>query len=132
MSFMAHTLTFEPLPFDPRLSIPRTALGLRPAASASVYRRRRIAVTLALVLFGAVVWTAVSVLFGLGERAAAGPESPSGPVAPIVHIVAPGDTLWSITASLDVDGDIREMVDALVAANGGSGLQVGQRIEVPG
>jgi LysM repeat protein len=51
---------------------------------------------------------------------------------PIVYVVQPGDTLWSIAGSINPDGrDLRATVDRLVDAAGGSILQPGQRIALP-
>lgn len=68
---------------------------------------------------------------------AAGPGSGVDPVgagttpeAQTIVVVQPGDTLWSIAADLDPDGDLRATVDRLADRNGGSGLTVGQRLVV--
>ena len=45
-----------------------------------------------------------------------------------MHVVQPGDTLWTIAATIDTDGDVRDTVDRLAATNGGSALEVGQRL----
>lgn len=95
---------------------------------AAVYRRRRIAAGLALVVIGALVWTAVALFMGVGDRAV-GADLDHVP-QPVIHIVQPGDTLWSIAEGLDPDGDVRRTVDRLAEANGGSSLSVGQRLVV--
>ena len=94
-----------------------------------VYRRRRLV---------AAVLT-LSVL--LGGRAAAdlawsGPLAAPEPTQPVligerVHIVQPGDTLWTIARSLQPTGDVRRLVDALAAQRHGAALQVGERIALP-
>jgi LysM repeat protein len=48
-----------------------------------------------------------------------------------VHIVQPGDTLWSIARRLQPEGDLRPLVDRLAMAHGGAALQVGERIGLP-
>jgi nucleoid-associated protein YgaU len=108
------------------------AARARAARAAAVYRRRRLLVALALVLVGALVGTVAASVAGLGARAAAGPAAAEVAEAPVVrtHVVAPGDTLWSIAVSLGGDGDIRATVDELAARNGGSVLQVGQRLSL--
>jgi Tfp pilus assembly protein FimV len=50
---------------------------------------------------------------------------------PVVAIVQPGDTLWTIAAELDADGELRSVVDALVELNGSATLAVGQRLVLP-
>jgi LysM domain-containing protein len=61
------------------------------------------------------------------------PEAPlaSRPVAARVHVVQPGDTLWSIARSLHPQGDVRDLVDRLAATRGRDALQVGERIVLP-
>ncbi len=64
------------------------------------------------------------------------PGSSSGmaqarPIAERVWVVRPGDTLWQIAATTRRGGDLRPVVDRLVAEIGGRALQVGQRIPLP-
>jgi DNA integrity scanning protein DisA with diadenylate cyclase activity len=42
-----------------------------------------------------------------------------------------GDTYWGLAARVSPGGDLRSTVDALVRANGGRELRVGDRIELP-
>lgn len=90
-----------------------------------VYRRRR-----------AVAGVAVALLVVTGTRTLSSGAAPAGPVAPpappVTYLVQPGDSYWSIAASLDRPGDIRATVDELSAANGGGLLQVGDRLLLPG
>jgi Tfp pilus assembly protein FimV len=55
----------------------------------------------------------------------------TGAEGPVVAVVQPGDTLWTIAADLDADGELRSVVDALVELNGSSTLTVGQRLVLP-
>ncbi|MGI9120677.1 MAG: LysM peptidoglycan-binding domain-containing protein [Acidimicrobiales bacterium] len=48
-----------------------------------------------------------------------------------VHRVRSGETYWSIATSLDLDGDPRASVDALVAANRGRPLYPGDHLALP-
>ncbi len=48
-----------------------------------------------------------------------------------VHRVRSGETYWSIATSLDLDGDPRASVDALVTANRGRPLHPGDRLSLP-
>ncbi len=113
---------------------PRTPTPGRP--DMRVYRRRR-AVTL-------LVGTTVAVMLAVAIRLAlAGPGGgaltttgssgawPSQPIAARVHIVQPGDTLWSIVRSSGVRGDPRPAVDRLMGQMRGRSLQIGQRIVLP-
>ncbi len=52
-------------------------------------------------------------------------------VGETVRIVDVGDTLWAIAAEIAPDVDRRIAVDSLAKRNGGSGLQVGQRLVIP-
>lgn len=99
----------------------------------ATYRRRRLVAGLAvgLVLGASVV--------AVQRTRTPGPRS--GPVpgvaavveeAPRLHVVQPGDSYWSIASSHVTDGDIREAVDELSAANGGRALEVGDRLSLAG
>lgn len=94
---------------------------------AEVYRRRRVAAGVALALVGALLWTiatwATNSTIGVDPVGA----DRSG-LATEVYVVQPGDTLWSIAAQLDNDGDVRDTVDRLADRNGGSALAAGQRL----
>jgi Tfp pilus assembly protein FimV len=57
---------------------------------------------------------------------AAGVAAPRGDL-----IVQPGDTLWSIAASIAPHTDVRQTVDRLVAANGHQPLAVGEHLRIP-
>jgi Tfp pilus assembly protein FimV len=52
------------------------------------------------------------------------------PAATISYVVQPGDSLWSIAGELAPGEDLRPIVDALEAANGGTTLVAGQRLLV--
>jgi hypothetical protein len=97
-----------------------------------VYRRRRV-VAGALAL--AVAWAGV----GLGSEVLGrmtGTDGGLSPVGasgePVPYVVQPGDTWWDLAASVAPGEDPRPVVDALIEANGGAALQVGQRILLPG
>ena len=65
----------------------------------------------------------------------AGP-APSGlpamePVSRTGHVVAPGDTLWSLARRIEPTGDVRPLVDELAASRRGRPLQVGEVVVVP-
>jgi hypothetical protein len=54
-----------------------------------------------------------------------------GAVSEAVHVVAPGDTFWSLAERLEPGRDPRPVVDALVRAHGGPVLRAGYRIALP-
>jgi hypothetical protein len=122
----------------------------RPAHA--VYVRRRLLVGLALVgMLSVLGVTAQSVLADRGGvpastptvrpatlevAAASAPGSAlqqPAPVAPVgtQYIVQPGDTLWSLGELFHGSQSVAGYVDALVAANGGASLQVGQLLTLP-
>ncbi len=100
-----------------------------------VYRRRRL--TAAALFLGALLagGEALGVLGGgpLTASEAGSPATPALVVRPVsrtTYVVAPGDTLWSIARKAQPTGDIRPLVDAMVAARRGRPLEVGERVEV--
>lgn len=97
--------------------------------SAACFRRRRVAVSslfLGMLLAGRVALG----LLGSGPLSASQPASPVL-VSERVHIVQPGDTLWSIARSLQPEGDVRRVVHQLVSQRDGAALRVGERIALP-
>lgn len=91
---------------------------------AGIYRRRRLLAALVVAVCA----------LALLRLAAPLPADPGAIVreAGSIHVVQPGDTYWSIAASLDSDGDMTGAVDALSAANRGRALQVGDHLALPG
>jgi LysM repeat protein len=58
-------------------------------------------------------------------------DSASGSADVVVVEVARGDTLWSIASELQPGRDPRPLVAAMIEANGGSTVQIGQEIVIP-
>ncbi|MEY3318224.1 MAG: hypothetical protein RL255_179 [Actinomycetota bacterium] len=69
--------------------------------------------------------------FSLITGASAGSESSSTEYVKIT--VAPGQTLWSIASNLEIKGDRREIVDAIMSLNNLTNpeLRAGQKIYLP-
>jgi LysM repeat protein len=116
----------------PRPSLRVLEGGRAPAqvAQRAVYRRRRIVALLLVVgLLAATVLLANAVV----ARTAGGgtPASVAGTSAAAVHVVQPGDTLWSIAQAIAPEADARLVVDQLVDLNGRAPLTVGQRLQLP-
>lgn len=142
-------ITFSSTSFSPstgfapanRTDRARRSTPARP--SPAVYRRRRVA---ALVLFLLVI---VSVTAGgsLALRAlGSGPLTATGatsaatgegvriavqPVARSIYVVRSGDTVWTIARTLQPEGDVRPLVDRLMAERGGRPLRAGEEIVLP-
>ena len=98
----------------------------RPAVRRSAvrrFRRRRVG---ALVFSAAALFGAVRAVAAFGAGPASGTER-----RPAIHVVQPGETLWSIAGALRPSGDVRSLVRALARLNGGASLQVGQRLVLP-
>lgn len=102
-----------------------TAPPSRRRPDAAVYRRRRlVALVLALVVVLGALQVASS---ALTSSASAGTTW----TAPTELVAQPGDTYWSLAGQVHQGGDLRSTVDALVDANGGRDLRVGDRIVLP-
>lgn len=124
--------------------------SLARARAATMYRRRRIGFALAAVVFAYGLW---SLALGVVQIAGAAPgqdfsgsittPSANGQIAVTavhtpdvssvsLHVVQPGETLWSIAGGLGSTGDLRETVDQIAQLNGGrTTLRPGQRLVLP-
>jgi hypothetical protein len=111
-------------------AIPLYVAPSRPSRAAA-YRRRRVFALLVLVAFAIGLFLAVrTVTATLGGVPASAPEGPFPGAGARVVIVQPGDTVWSIARAAMPDGDIRGLVDELVALHDGP-LEPGDRLLVP-
>ncbi len=96
----------------------------------AVYRRRRVVAAAALVLVTVVTLLLANAVVA---RSAGGgtPVPAAGTSSSAVHVVQPGDTLWSVAAELAPGRDVRITGDQLRELNGGAPLVVGQRLLLP-
>jgi hypothetical protein len=134
---VAYPLVQGPTTGRPRLVVVGRRPARRPFAGswqgAARYRRRRV-VALALLVAGVVlVWLALQAVLagpGGGPLTTAGSASVGAlqPAAVHVHVVQPGETVWSIVRSTGGSGDPRPEVDRLERQLQGRPLQVGQRL----
>lgn len=98
-----------------------------PSVAPATYRRRQV---VALAVAALMVWLVVSTGVTLASWAR-GPAVPDlgADGTPAVHVVRPGETIWSIARDLQPRGDIRPLVDLILVRNGGDAdLVVGQQL----
>ena len=114
------------------------------SAASQIYARRRLIAGLFLTAIVLVLFLGAGhVVANRGgapasasmiRPASAGATSAPAPVTPVaanVYIVQPGDTLWSIGERFHGHAALVDYVDSLVAANGGTELQVSQALALP-
>ncbi len=106
-----------------RYTVPARALPDR-----TTYRRRRLGVAVFAVTLVASVGSVAQ--RGLADRGDH-PASVTAVGHTTTYVVQPGDTLWSIAERFAPAGDVAEVVDVLVAMNGGATIQVGQALDLP-
>jgi Tfp pilus assembly protein FimV len=102
----------------------RPPLTLVPDAPAAPAVPRWVVLFLAVAMAGTVAAGVARSVGGATDWLSG--DVPSPPAGRPVHVVQPGETLWSIARTLHPDGDIRPLVDRLVELNGGDHLEVGQ------
>ncbi len=103
----------------------------RRQPSAAVRRWRAVLVLSAIAVCGTLL--GAGSLAGAGQATELSPSAISQAAAPSpapVHIVQPGDTLWSVARGLQPDGDVRPLVARLRASSGGGPLVPGQRLRL--
>lgn len=105
--------------------------SIRGCSEPDYVARRFVAIVLVAVVF-AVASVAVSAAVDSGGRPAVASDF-HGAGADIVrtHVAQPGDTLWSIADRYRGDVGQGRFVDALIDANGGTVIQIGQAVRLP-
>ena len=91
--------------------------------------RRRTGVSWVLAAVAAFVVVVVSAAY----LVQAGPTPAAGelPLLETSHVVAPGETMWSIATEVAPAGEAATYVERLVAANGGASVTPGQTLVLP-
>jgi len=85
------------------------------------------------VAFAALAAIACCLAPRVGSAFGSAPASaPDRGPDPIVYVVQPGDTLWSIARQVQPEGDARPLVERLERANHGARLRVGDHVALPG
>lgn len=110
-----------PAPTGPDVSERR-----RLRASARVRRRRVLG---GLLVAGALGLLALPTSALAGRAVVAHPAAV--PAGGSTYVVQPGDTLWSIAARADRNGDPRALVRELAAETGSENVYPGERIALP-
>lgn len=104
--------------------------GRSPQALAVTYRRRRLVAVLVLVTVLVVAIQLAQALAGVAAGWSAPAPAPiDGPTVAVE--AAPGDTLWSLARQVHPDGDVRPVVEAMVADRGTAAVTVGEQVQVP-
>jgi len=101
--------------------------NFRPSGVA-LNRRGRLARTLVVLSLAIVLGSLVSAKAGAGTEVV-----PAAAGSFITVTVAPGETLWSLAARVEHDGDTRSLVSQIVSVNSLASVDVtaGQKIRIP-
>ncbi|MCU1359794.1 MAG: hypothetical protein JWN99_1083 [Ilumatobacteraceae bacterium] len=124
------TTTFHvrlPVAHLPVAHLPVAGLAGRSHARSTYVRRRVGALTFVMAL---VLSVGSMAQHGLADRGG-DPASVAAIGRSVNYVAQPGDTMWSIAQRLYPGSDIALVVDSLVSLNGGTSLQVGQRVLLP-
>ena len=133
LHFRPQPTTVPPGPRLPQRPALRAIEGGRaPArvAQQALYRRRRlVALLLVALLAAALVLLANAVVVRTAGDGS--PHTVAGTSEAAVHVVQPGETLWSIAQDLRGSNDVRLVVDRLIDLNGRAPLVEGERLQLP-
>ena len=99
-----------------------------PPSGTQLNRRGRLARTLVVLSLAIVLASLVSAKAGAGTEVV-----PAAAGSFITITVAPGETLWSLAARVEHDGDLRSLVSEIVSVNSLASvdLTAGQKIRIP-
>lgn len=115
----------------PPLHLPGGRPTDRRPPSAAVRRAWAVVALSAIAVCGTLLGAGSLAGAGQATEPAAAVVPPGAAPSPApVHVVQPGDTLWSVARSLEPDGDVRPLVARLRAASGGGPLVPGQRLRL--
>ena len=103
----------------------------RPATQVFVRRRLMVAMVFIAVVVALSVGAGSVLANRGGAPASTSAVRPASVSSAASYVVQPGDTIWSIAQRFRGEGSQVRYVDALVAINGGSALQVGQVMTLP-
>lgn len=111
-------------------TVPQLHRHPQPARLRSVPRptRRRAGVSWVVAAVAVLV-----VVLSAAYLVQAGPTPAAGeiPLLESTHVVAPGETMWSIASEVAPAGEAATYVERLVAANGGASVAPGQTLVLP-
>lgn len=121
------------LALDPRFVVELSPQPRQATPTRDVFVRRRIAVVLAAVVALLLVLGGIAVAGRAlaGHRGVPASAPVVRPVQAAPYVVQPGDTLWSIAQLFRGERSLAGYVDALVRANDGPDIEVGQRLQLP-
>lgn len=106
-------------------------LGITPLHLAAAVAAILVAMVLALAIGNGALAGLAPGPSGASASASAS-ASATASAAPAAQVtVRAGDTLWSIARRIQPTGDVRPLVDQLVASYGSAALQPGQMLDVP-
>ena len=96
------------------------------------YAARRFVAVVFVALVFAVALVGVSAAVDRGGRSAVASDFDAAGAATVrTHVAQPGDTLWSIADLYRGSVGQGRFVGALIDANGGTAIQVGQAVRLP-
>ena len=104
-------------------------LGITPLHLAAAVAAILVAMVLALAIGNGALAGLAPGPSGASASASASATASTAPAAQVT--VRAGDTLWSIARRIQPTGDVRPLVDQLVASYGSAALQPGQMLDVP-
>lgn len=117
---------------NPPTTVPASGRNSGPstmvfATSTGRMRRPRVVQVLGFMVLAAVVLAAAGFLVTAGPE----PVGAGVPVSSAGHVVADGETMWSIAVDAAAAGEAAGYVERLVAVNGSATITPGQVLTLP-